>query len=135
MTTTPANEQSASPTAGTVVYERPVLPLLDSVLFPQMLAPLLVSDERAINAVEQAAASDRLVLAVAVRGPAADTNVGLEDLYTVGVEAVVQRLRRLPDGTLSIVLEGRQRMQIVSAVAEYPALRVLATPLAYAAAR
>lgn len=129
MTTTPANEQSASPATSTAVYERPVLPLLDSVLFPQMLAPLLVSDERAINAVEQAAAGDRLVLAVAVRSPVDDTNIGLEDLYTVGVEAVVQRLRRLPDGTLSIVLEGRQRMQIVSAVAEYPALRVLATPL------
>ncbi|WP_322822494.1 endopeptidase La [Chloroflexus sp.] len=128
MTTTPANEQSPSP-SGTALYERPVLPLLDSVLFPQMLTPLFVSDERAINAVEQAVAEDRLVLAVAVRGPVDELTLGIDDLYPVGVEAAVQRVRRLPDGTLSIVLEGRQRMQIVSVVTEHPALRVLATPL------
>ncbi|PMP75929.1 MAG: endopeptidase La, partial [Chloroflexus aggregans] len=129
MTTTPTNEQSSAPSAGTSLYERPVLPLLDSVLFPQMLAPLFVSDERAINAVEQAAAGDRIVLAVAARGPIKDFSIGINDLYTVGVEAMVQRVRRLPDGTLSIVIEGRQRMQIVSVVSEQPALRVLATPL------
>lgn len=129
MTTTPANEQSPSPATGATPVERPVLPLLDSVLFPQMLAPLFVNDERAINAVEQAAASDRVVLAVAARGPTEDFSVGMNDLYSIGVEAIVQRLRRLPDGTLSVVLEGRQRMQIISVVAEHPALRVLAAPL------
>lgn len=103
----------------------PVLPLLDNVMFPRMLAPLYVAEERAIRAIE--AASDRLVLAVAQRdaigeGPFAD-------LYSVGVEAVVQRVRKLPDGSLSVVLEGRRRMRVMELLSPHPALIVQAMPL------
>ncbi|NJN16170.1 MAG: endopeptidase La [Oscillochloris sp.] len=94
-------------------------------MFPRMLAPLYVAEERAIRAIE--AASDRLVLAVAQRdaigeGPFAD-------LYSVGVEAVVQRVRKLPDGSLSVVLEGRRRMRVMELLSPHPALIVQAMPL------
>jgi ATP-dependent Lon protease len=105
-----------------------VLPLIDTVLFPHMLAPLFVVDEAAAHAVEEAQSSDRLVLAVAQRDPELNAP-GLDDLYSVGVEAQVQRVRKMPDGSISVVLEGRRRMRLIESVASAPALRVRATPL------
>ncbi len=108
--------------------ELPVVPLINTVLFPHMLAPLFVSHERSIVAVEDAMTSDRVILALAQREPDLD-EVKINDLYTVGVEATVQRVLKMPDGTTSIVVQGRRRMRVLQPVQESPSLRVIATPL------
>ncbi len=104
-----------------------VLALPDSVLFPHMLAPVILADEAAIEALELAWAGERVILALARRDIALDS-ADLAELYTVGVEAVIQRTRKMPDNTTSVVLEGRRRMRVVAPLAEAP-LRVRATPL------
>ncbi len=106
----------------------PVLPLINTVLFPRMMAPLFVGRERSIAAIEEAMAQDRVVLAVAQREPDTE-DVGLNDLYTVGVEAVVQRVLKMPDGTTSIVVQGQRRMRVQEQTQEQPFLRVRAVPL------
>jgi len=106
----------------------PVLPLINTVLFPRMMAPLFVGRERSIAAIEEAMAKDRVVLAVAQREPDTE-DVGLNDLYTVGVEAVVQRVLKMPDGTTSIVVQGQRRMRVQEQTQELPFLRVRAVPL------
>jgi ATP-dependent Lon protease len=105
-----------------------VLPLLNTVLFPHMLASLFLSGEAAIAAVEETFTADRLVLAVAQREIDSEP-ASLHDLYTVGVEAHVQRMRKMPDGTLSVVLQGRRRMRLLASISEEAPLRVQATPL------
>lgn len=108
--------------------DMPVLPLINTVLFPRMLAPLFVGRERSVAAIEEAMAGDRIVLALAQREP--DTEeVGLNDLYTVGVEASVQRVLKMPDGTTSIVVQGQRRMRVQEQTLEEPFLRVRAVPL------
>jgi ATP-dependent Lon protease len=109
--------------------ELPVVPLINTVLFPHMLAPLFVSHEHAVLAVEEAMAEDHAVLAVAQRDADAETIGSLNDLYTVGVEANVQRVLKMPDGTTSIVVQGRRRMRVLSMTQNEPSLRVVATPL------
>lgn len=106
----------------------PVLPLINTVLFPRMLVPLFVGRERSIAAIEEAVAKDRIVLAVAQRESDAE-EVGLSDLYTVGVEAAVQRVLKMPDGTTSIVVQGQRRMRVVDQTQDEPFLRVRAVPL------
>ncbi len=108
--------------------ELPVVPLINTVLFPHMLAPLFVSHDHSVLAVEEAMAGDRLVLAVAQRDPDAEM-MGLNDLYTVGVEASVQRVLKMPDGTTSIVVQGRRRMRVLELTQEAPSLRVQTVPL------
>jgi len=117
------------PAGDTPTDERalPVLPLTDSVIFPRMLAPLHVSEERAVSAVEAAAAGDQLVIAVARRSAAEGGALG--DLFGVGVEAAIQRIRKLPDGSLSVVVEGRRRVRLLTPLAERPALIVRAAAL------
>ncbi len=108
--------------------DMPVLPLINTVLFPRMLAPLFVGRERSIAAIEEAMVGDRIVLALAQREP--DTEeVSLGDLYTVGVEASVQRVLKMPDGTTSIVVQGQRRMRVQEQTLEEPFLRVRAVPL------
>jgi ATP-dependent Lon protease len=105
-----------------------VLPLLNTVLFPHMLASLFLSSESAIAAVDSAVTGDRLVLAVAQREIDTDPAT-LHDVYTVGVEAHVQRMRKMPDGTLSVVLQGRRRMRLLEQTTDEPPIYARAAPL------
>lgn len=108
--------------------ELAVIPLINTVLFPHMLAPLFVSREQSVLAIEEAMAGERTILAIAQRDPDME-EVSLSELYTVGVEATVQRMLRMPDGTTSVVVQGFQRMRIVEQVQETPYLRVQAVPI------
>jgi ATP-dependent Lon protease len=99
--------------------ERPLLPLRDTVVFPHMMAPLVVGRNRSLKAVEAAMEGNRLIVAVAQR----DSEIqepGLDDLHAVGVEMVVGRVLRMPDGTTSIVGQGRRRVQIKELRQEQP---------------
>lgn len=71
---------------------------------------------------------NRTILAIAQRDPDLD-DVGLNDLYTVGVEAIVQRVLRMPDGTTSIVVQGKQRMRVIEMVEKDSYLCVRAIPI------
>ncbi|NJP05715.1 MAG: endopeptidase La [Chloroflexaceae bacterium] len=108
--------------------EMPVVPLINTVLFPHMLAPLFVSRERSIAAVEEAMERDRTVLAVAQRDPDIE-HVTVSDLYTIGVEATVQRMLRMPDGSTSVVVQGQRRMRLIQQTRQDPFMVVQAVPI------
>jgi ATP-dependent Lon protease len=108
--------------------ELPVVPLINMVLFPHMLTPLFVGRERSVAAVEEAMAGARTVLAIAQREADID-DVGSGDLYSLGVEASVQRVLKMPDGSTSIVVQGQRRMKVLDFVQERPVLRARALPV------
>jgi ATP-dependent Lon protease len=110
--------------------ELPVVPLINTVLFPHMLTPLFVGRERSVAAVEEAMGGERTVLAIAQREADLD-EVGPGDLYAMGVEASIQRVLKMPDGSTSIVVQGQRRMRVLDFLQERPLLRARATP-AYA---
>ncbi|MGQ9549353.1 MAG: endopeptidase La [Roseiflexus sp.] len=101
----------------------PVVPLINAVLFPYMLTPLFVGRERSVAAIEEAMGNDRMILAVAQREPDIE-EVGPADLYTIGVEAVIQRILKMPDGSISIVVQGQRRMRVVEYIQDRQALHV-----------
>ena len=91
--------------------ELPILPLREFVLFPYMVLPLFVARESSIAAVQDALASDRLILLVAQRDPETQ-EPGNEDLYSVGTVAMVMRSLRMPDGRLKVMLQGLNKARI-----------------------
>ena len=93
------------------LLDLPVLPLVNTVLFPAMLAPLFVNRERSLAAVDEAMAADRMIVAIAQRTPETD-DYDLNELYQYGVEAVILRVLKLPDGTTSVLLQGQRRVQV-----------------------
>jgi ATP-dependent Lon protease len=108
--------------------ELPVVPLINIVLFPHMLTPLFVGRERSISAVEEAMNRDRTFLAVAQRD--ADlSEVGPGELFTIGVEATIQRVLKMPDGSTSIVVQGVRRMRVLDYPQEAPTLHARAVPI------
>ncbi|WP_025293340.1 endopeptidase La [Sphingomonas sanxanigenens] len=86
----------------------PVLPLRDIVVFPQMIVPLFVGRDKSVAALESAMTANKEIFLVAQLDPSED-DPGREDLYDMGVIATVLQLLKLPDGTVRVLVEGRQR--------------------------
>ena len=110
------------------VIEAPLLPLRDMVIFPRMVTPLFVGRDRSMEAIDVANARGEPLITVAQR----DTDVtepGPEDLFTFGTEVDIGRTLRMPDGTISILTQGLQRVQIVEYVHLEPYIRVRALPI------
>jgi len=91
----------------------PVLPLRDIVVFPHMIVPLFVGRDKSVAALEAAMASDKEIFLVAQLDPAED-DPGREDLYDTGVSAEVLQLLKLPDGTVRVLVAGKERGQLES---------------------
>jgi ATP-dependent Lon protease len=104
------------------VNELPLLPLRDTVVFPYMMTPLIVGRDRSMKAIEAAAEHDNRVVVVAQRN-AEIQDPGLDDLYTIGVELVVGRTLRMPDGTTNILGQGRRRVEILELTQTQPHIR------------
>src|SRR6188472_2679318 len=94
-----------------------VLPLRDTVTFPDMLVPLNVGQQRSIELINDVLRGDRSIVMVASRNPEVEAP-GPEDLYSVGVLGVVARMIRVPDGTLRVLIQGGQRVRIEAWLAD-----------------
>jgi ATP-dependent Lon protease len=114
--------ESAEPTVRTTLPEAlPILPLRESVPFPETLTPLVIGQERSIKLVNDVLAGNRILAMVTSRDPQ-NENPGPDDLYGVGVAGVVARMLKVPDGTLRILVHGAQRVRIVRYIATDPYL-------------
>jgi ATP-dependent Lon protease len=99
----------------------PILPLLDSVPFPETLTPLAIGQERSVKLVNDVLAGNRMLAMVASRDPE-NQEPGPDDLYKVGVAGVVARMLKVPDGTLRILVHGAQRVELGDYVTTEPYL-------------
>ena len=89
----------------------PLLPLRDIVVFPGMIVPLFVGRDKSVVALERAMAADKEIFLVAQLDPAED-DPGKDDLYDIGVTATIMQLLKLPDGTVRVLVEGKQRAEL-----------------------
>ena len=107
----------------------PVLPLRETVTFPDTLTPLAVGQERSIKLVNDVLSGNRMLAMVASKDPEND-EPGPDDLYDVGVVGTVARMMKVPDGTLRILVQGAERVRVGPYVAEEPYLvaRIEASP-------
>jgi ATP-dependent Lon protease len=99
----------------------PVLPLKDTVVFPDSVLPLAIGQERSIRLVDDVVSRDRLIALVATRDREIE-EPGWDDLHEVGTAAVVQKMIRVPDGSLRVLVQGIRRIRIVDRVQDEPYL-------------
>ena len=90
----------------------PLMPLRDIVLFPGMVAPLVVGRKKSIAALE-AAMADRSPVFLVTQKDARIDDPDHQHLYTLGTLASVMQLLRLPDGTIKALVEGKHRAMVV----------------------
>ncbi|MFC2023274.1 endopeptidase La [Chloroflexota bacterium] len=108
--------------------DRPLLPLRDTVVFPHMMTPLTVGRDSSLKAVEAAMASDKVLVVVMQRDPEIQSP-GFEDVHTVGVELVIGRILRLPDGTTNIMGQGRRRVELTGLSQTHPYIAATVQPV------
>ncbi|MCR9088551.1 MAG: endopeptidase La [Rhodobacteraceae bacterium] len=89
----------------------PVLPLRDIVVFPHMIVPLFVGREKSVRALEEVMSEDKQILLSSQIDPSED-EPSESGIYAVGVLANVLQLLKLPDGTVKVLVEGRERVKI-----------------------
>jgi ATP-dependent Lon protease len=99
----------------------PVLPLKDTVVFPDSLLPLAIGQERSVRLIDDAVAGDRLVALVASRSSDVE-QPGWDDLYEVGTAAIVQKMIRVPDGTQRVLVQGLRRIRLERQMRDEPYL-------------
>ena len=108
---------------GIVREELPVLPLRNTVVFPQTVVPIIVQRPRSVRLVDDAVVSDRLIALVALRNPEVEDPTP-DDLYRVGTLGVIHRLARTPDGTtLHLIIQGMERIRLTEFIQTDPYLR------------
>jgi ATP-dependent Lon protease len=90
----------------------PVLPLKETVVFPEAVAPLAIGEPRSIRLIDEVMnRPERLLALVVSRDPEA-AEPPPEKLHEIGTAAVVQRMVRVPDGTVRILVQGVRRVRI-----------------------
>ncbi len=119
---------------GSGIIECSVLPLRDVVLYPNMVTPLFVSQETTLQAVETAARAGLTMIAITQLDPEAETP-GPGDFSTVGTEVAVGRLMHIPDGSTSVLTQGRRRIQILELIPEREGWRARGKPVDESAER
>ncbi|HAU22640.1 MAG TPA: endopeptidase La, partial [Erythrobacter sp.] len=95
----------------------PLLPLRDIVVFPGMVVPLFVGREKSVAALEAAMEDSKDIYLLSQLDPSCD-DPERDDLYDMGVVAQVLQLLKLPDGTVRVLVEGKDRAKLSSLSAQ-----------------
>jgi ATP-dependent Lon protease len=91
-----------------IPQQLPVIPTVDVVVFPHMIVPLLVVDERIIQGIQGAVdqGNKTVLLLAAKKNTSPEGTISVEDMYTVGTVASVMRLIKIPEGGVKILVQG-----------------------------
>jgi len=102
--------------------ELPVLPLRDTVLFPNSFMPLAVAREASVRLIDEATASGRMIGVFTQREASVEEPL-LDDLYPIGTATHIHKMFKLPDGSLRLIVQGLARVRLERIVQTRPYLR------------
>jgi ATP-dependent Lon protease len=91
----------------------PVLPLKETVVFPQSMSPLAIGQERSVRLIDDVVAGDRLLALLAAKDASIESP-GWDDIYDVGTIGLIHKMIKVPDGTLRILVQGLDRVKLVT---------------------
>ncbi|MDB4069614.1 endopeptidase La [Candidatus Pelagibacter sp.] len=95
-----------------VKIERPLLPLRDIVVFPNMVIPLFVGRDKSIAALNEVMKKDKKIILVTQKNSEID-DPKKTDVFMYGCEGNILQLLKLPDGTVKVLVEGSKRVKIL----------------------
>ena len=102
--------------------EVPVLPLRDTVLFPNSFMPLAVARESSVRLIDEAISGNKIIGVFTQKDPATE-DPGQDDLYQIGTATHIHKMFKLPDGSLRLIVQGLGRLRLDKVVATRPYLR------------
>src|SRR3989338_5184676 len=102
--------------------ELPILPLRDTVLFPNSFMPLAVARESSVRLIDEAISGGKLI-GVFTQRDASVEEPRLDDLYRVGTASHIHKMFKLPDGSLRLIVQGLARLTLEQITETRPYLR------------
>ena len=102
--------------------ELPILPLRNNVLFPGVVIPITVARDKSIKLIKDAYKGDKIIGVVSQRNQE-DDSPELDDLHQIGTIAQILRMLKMPDGSTTVIIQGKRRFKIVKENQSIPYLR------------
>lgn len=99
--------------------ELAILPLRNNVLFPGVVIPITVGRDKSIKLIQEANKGSKIIGVVSQKNQD-EESPGFDDLYKVGTVAQIIKLLKMPDGTTTVIIQGKRKFEMVSCVKEDP---------------
>ena len=101
-TTLPSSDAGEKPR---IPNNLPILPLKEAVVYPEIVAPLIVATPRGIKLIDDAVMGDRIIALVATKKDDVE-DPGPDDIHTIGTAAIIHRFMKSPDGSVRLICPG-----------------------------
>src|SRR5438067_5347018 len=115
-------QQGSAERSYVVPFDVPVLPLRDTVLFPNSFMPLAVARESSVKLIDEAISGGKLVGVFTQKDPTLE-EPGQADLHPTGTLTHIHKMFKLPDGSLRLIVQGLTRVRLDRISAMRPYLR------------
>ena len=97
----------------------PILPLRNTVLFPGVVIPITATRDKSVKLIKNANSGDKLIGVVSQKDGSV-SNPTQSDINNIGTVAKILRVLQMPDGNLTIIIQGKKRFNINSFISEDP---------------
>ncbi|HEX9934610.1 MAG TPA: LON peptidase substrate-binding domain-containing protein, partial [bacterium] len=98
--------------------ELPVLPMSNIIIFPYVVAPLILSDEHRIAVINEALSDRKMVALFALKSKEGKPHP--DNLYKVGTAVFILKMFKLPDGSMGLMVQGLSRIRLESMIQTEP---------------
>lgn len=106
----------------------PILPLRNNVLFPGVVIPITVGRDKSIKLIQEANKGNKIIGVVSQKNQEEETP-GFDDLHKIGTVAQIIRLLKMPDGSSTVIIQGKRRFEIVEPLQTEPYMRAIVNVL------
>ncbi len=111
-----------------VPEELPILPIREAVLYPKMILPLMVGQERLIKLINAALLTNKMIGIVAIRNKEVE-EVKPEDLFEAGCAAYIPKMLKMPNNSVRLLIQGTSRIRLTEFTQREPFIRARVAPL------
>jgi len=102
--------------------ELPILPIRNTVLFPGVVLPITVGRDKSIKLVQDAYAGDKIIGVVSQQDQTVE-EPNFDDLHKIGTVAKIVRLLKMPDGSTTVIIQGKKRFELIELLDTEPYIR------------
>jgi ATP-dependent Lon protease len=99
----------------------PILPLRNTVLFPGVVIPITVGRDKSLKLIKDVYKKNKILGTIAQVNPKIE-DPGSEDLFQTGTVAQILKILEMPDGSTSVIIQGKKRFKFLDVVADKPFL-------------
>lgn len=97
----------------------PIIPLRNAVLFPNQFLPISVAREKSMKILQETSLSDSTI-AILTQNDASVDNPRPDEMFSIGTEAKIMRIIDMPDGSKTVLLQGINRVKVITFLQESP---------------